>query len=195
LVHFLYFSLFYLSPLLMGILTGLKNIHSCRGSTSTIFTFLISFFYPPFLIVFFHIWNIDLIHIQEILWNAGYTMRRSYSRQFFNLKSKDNRWQENEKTNSEKKLIQSDKTWVWAPLFRMLCNNIIHYTYFTCLCVFECCIIQKDRLRQHISTLVLTICHILKTKIVTEIQYRKQTIKLIKISNNKYFNFQWSQMM
>jgi hypothetical protein len=45
------FSPFYLSPFLMGILTGLKILYSsCVGSTSTIFTFLTSFFYPPSLI-------------------------------------------------------------------------------------------------------------------------------------------------
>jgi hypothetical protein len=48
LVHPLCFSPFFLSPLLTVISTGLKKfyIHSCIESTSTMFTFFTSFFYP-----------------------------------------------------------------------------------------------------------------------------------------------------
>jgi hypothetical protein len=46
LVHSLYFSSFYLSPLLMVVSTDYKfYIHSCIEGTSTIFTFLTSFYY------------------------------------------------------------------------------------------------------------------------------------------------------
>jgi hypothetical protein len=47
----LHFSLFYLSPLLIVIWTGLKiYIHSCIRSTSTIFTFLPCFTIPLLLV-------------------------------------------------------------------------------------------------------------------------------------------------
>jgi hypothetical protein len=47
LVQPFHFSLFYLNPLLMVISTGLNILYSfCTESTSTIFTFLTSFFYP-----------------------------------------------------------------------------------------------------------------------------------------------------
>jgi hypothetical protein len=50
LVQRLYFSPFYVRCLLMVISKGFKILHFYIGSTSTIFTFLTSFFYPPSLV-------------------------------------------------------------------------------------------------------------------------------------------------